>query len=279
MTELNNDPYGSGEFSINPEDFVFLQGLLIQGGTMMLPRILGHDFETEWKPDNTPVTTVDLGLADFYNTALHSRHPNDRIYNEEGGVEPEGEFSGNTWVVDPTDGTQSLEQGINAVTSCAARVGPDGKTLYAAVNNPVKDELFAVMRGMSATMNGDPIHVSEKSALKSSYIYLGSRIRREDLASNGIVYDRLENDGAKVFNVRALAFGCTQVARGRAEGAFIGVDNPLEAASVSLLVEAAGGKVTDLYGNPPGRMDGPIKGLVVSNGLIHDQLLEALHKS
>jgi 3'-phosphoadenosine 5'-phosphosulfate (PAPS) 3'-phosphatase len=110
MTELNNDPYGSGEFSINPEDFVFLQGLLIQGGTMMLPRILGHDFETEWKPDNTPVTTVDLGLADFYNTALHSRHPNDRIYNEEGGVEPEGEFSGNTWVVDPTDGTQSLEQ-------------------------------------------------------------------------------------------------------------------------------------------------------------------------
>ena len=77
-------------------------------------------------------------------------------------------------------------------------------------------------------------------------------------------------------NTRSLAFGCVEVAAGNFDGAFVGVTTPFEAASVKLIVEGAGGKVTDLYGDQPGRLDGEIRGLVVSNGKIHDQLLLAL---
>jgi fructose-1,6-bisphosphatase/inositol monophosphatase family enzyme len=68
------------------------------------------------------------------------------------------------------------------------------------------------------------------------------------------------------------------VASGRAEGAFIGVDTPFEAAAVKLLVEGAGGKVTSLEGQASGafRYDTKINGLVVTNGLIHDNLLQVL---
>ena len=96
------------------------------------------------------------------------------------------------------------------------------------------------------------------------------------MATNGVIYDRLEGQGGKILNTRSLAFGCVMVATGKVEGAFIGVKTPFEAAAVKLIVEGAGGKVTDLYGNEPGRLDGEIQGLVVSNKLIHGELLVAL---
>ncbi len=96
------------------------------------------------------------------------------------------------------------------------------------------------------------------------------------VAPNGVVYDRIEEQGGKIFNARSLATGCLLVASGKVEGAFIGVKTPYEAATVKLIVEGAGGKVTDLYGNEPGRLDGEIRGLVASNGLIHEALLAAL---
>lgn len=181
-----------------------------------------------------------------------------------------------TWVLDPIDGTQALEQGINAVTCCLARLDADGQPLFGLVYNPEKDQLFAAQRGEATTLNGEPIRVSDKAQVKSSYVYLGSRIHGEGLATNGTVYDRLEAGGGKVLNLRALAFGCTQVAAGLAEGAYIGVKTPFEAASVKLIVEGAGGTVTDLYGDDAGRLDGEIKGLVVSNGHLHQDLVVAL---
>lgn len=183
------------------------------------------------------------------------------MYGEEQSAEAEG---GLTWVLDPIDGTQALEQGLNAVTCCLARLDSDGKPLFGLVYNPATDELFAGRRGEATTLSGEPITVSAKEEVKSSYIYLGSRIQGEGLATNGIIYDRFEGAGGKVFNARALAFGCTQVAKGLAEGAYIGVKSPFEAAAVQLIVEGAGGIVTDLYGQAPARMDGEINGLVAS---------------
>lgn len=234
---------------------------------------IASGYDTTWKPDNTPVTNIDISVNQHIIDAVHAAYPTDRILGEEASLDGE---SGFTWVVDPIDGTQAL--GIMPTsTTCIARTDQEGQPLFGIAYNAQTDELFKAEKGKRTTLNGEEIKVSEKSEIKGSYIFLGSRMP-DTVAPNGVVYDRIEEQGGKIFNARSLATGCLLVAAGKVEGAFIGAKTPYEAATVKLIVENAGGRVTDLYGNEPGRLDGEIRGLVVSNGLIHEALLAALRR-
>lgn len=256
----------------NP-DFIFTQTLIRQVGEQIRTQLQAGEFETSWKPDNTPVTDIDITVNQFIIDAVHQSYPADRVLGEEASLDGD---SGFTWVVDPIDGTQALGI-VPTSTTCIARTDQEGQPLFGLVYNPQTDELFAAARGEKSTLNGHELKVSEKTDIKGSYVWFGSRLQ-EGLTSNGIAYDRLEGQGAKILNTRSLAYGAALVATGRIDGAYIGVKTPYEAASVKLIVEGAGGKVTDLYGNTPGRLDGEILGLVVSNGLIHELLVAAIHK-
>ena len=250
---------------------------LVQTAGEHVRGVVGQGYETQWKADNTPVTSLDIAVNAMVIDAIHGKYPRDKVYGEEASSEGISE-SGYTWVLDPIDGTQALGK-LDTFTICLARLDSDGQPVSSVVLNPSRNELFAAMRGEAATLNGEPINVSSRDTVKSSYIHFGSRLRFDDLETNGVAYDRLESQGAKILNTRSLAFGCVEVAAGELDGAFVGVTTPFEAASVALIVEGAGGKVTDLYGNAPGRLDGEIRGLVVSNGLIHDALLAAVKKN
>jgi myo-inositol-1(or 4)-monophosphatase len=228
-------------------DFEFAQSLVRRAGELIKKSVSAGGYTSAWKDDNTPVTSIDIAVNKLVISELGRQYPQDRVYGEEESADAETP-SGMTWVLDPIDGTQALEQGIDAFTCCLARLDAGGQPLFSLIYNPSKDQLFAARRGEAATLNGTEVIVSGKDNIK----------------------------GSKVLNLRAIAFGCTQVAAGLAEGAYIGVKTPFEAASATLIVEGAGGHVTDLYGNAPGRLDGEIKGLVVSNGLIHNDLLGAL---
>jgi len=257
------------------EAFEFAKSLVQEAGEY-IRGALGQDYATTWKSDNTPVTDIDIAVNNMVIKAIGDKYPFDKVYGEEASSE-EGAKGEHVWVLDPIDGTQALGK-LDTFTVCLARLDSDGQPQFSFVLNPSRDELFSAVRGEVATCNGEPIHVSSRETIKSSYIHFGSALRFEDLSSNGVAYDRLESKGAKVLNTRSLAFGCVEVAAGAFDGAYVGVKTPFEAASVKLIVEGAGGKVTDLYGNDPGRLDGEIRGLVVSNGLIHDKLIAAVTK-
>jgi myo-inositol-1(or 4)-monophosphatase len=274
MTEISEQA-ASGE--VDRQAYEFAEGLVLQAGGLIRDSLAAGNYTSAWKEDNTPVTSIDIAVNKLVIEELHRQYPGDRVYGEEESSDAEGEQSGNTWVLDPIDGTQALEQeDYVAVTICLARLDSEGNPLFGIVYNPEKDRLFSAVRGEAATMNGEQIHVSDKSVIKGSYIYFGSKVHGEGLVTNGKIYDSIEGAGGKIENRRALAYGCMQVARGLAAGAYIGVKTPFEAASVKLIVEGAGGTVTDLYGGDAGRLDGEIRGLVVSNGLVHQELLAAL---
>jgi fructose-1,6-bisphosphatase/inositol monophosphatase family enzyme len=258
----------------NTTDLEFTKKLLMRIGASVKSALL-LPYETKWKLDNTPVTDIDILVTSEVAKALAENYPNDTIYGEEEAVRI-GE-SGYTWILDPIDGTQALGM-LPTATICLARTCPNGLPLFSVVMNPATDELF-YSDGIKSYLNDKQISVSKKDTIKGSYIYLGSRLSN-NFATNGIVYDMLEQKGAKIFNVRSLAFSCLMIATGKAEGAYIGVTTPFEAASIKLLVECAGGKVTDLDGNTQSRFDKEINGLIVSNGIdtIHDQLVSAVRK-
>jgi myo-inositol-1(or 4)-monophosphatase len=258
------------------EDFELGQALVLRAGELIRDMLAKGDFTTEWKPDNTPVTSIDIAVNKQILNAIAIKYPEDKVYGEEQSKNLQ-QTTGHTWVLDPIDGTQALEQRIPAFTVCLARLDAQGRPKFGLVYNPVTDELYAAERGQSSKLNGKPIRVSGKKEIKGAAVFIGSRMHH-DVVSNGTFYDRIESQGGKIHNPRALAFGCMQVAAGRADGALIGVKTPFEAAAVELIVVNAGGIVTDIYGNHPGRMDGEINGLVVSNGHIHDALMAALRK-
>ncbi|MEX2368901.1 MAG: inositol monophosphatase [Candidatus Paceibacterota bacterium] len=258
----------------NP-DLQFAKETLLQV-SFKAEKALRIPYETKWKLDNSPVTDIDLMVSELVISALKKEYPDDAIYSEE-APKTDGS-SGFTWVLDPIDGTQVLGM-LPTSTICLARVNPQGQPVLGVVANPITGELFYSESGNSF-LNDQKMSVSKKGDMKSAYIYLGSRINPL-FASNGTIYDSIESCGGKVFNIRSLAYSCAMVASGKAEGAYMGISTPYEAASVKLLVENAGGKITDLEGGKIERFDGEMNGLIASNGAgnIHEQLVSFVNLS
>lgn len=272
MTELNKNDT-SGEYEPSLDDLQFAVDMAKEAGEY-IRSALGEAIEAQWKADNTPVTKLDITVNSMIIDKIKARNPSDQVYGEEESSEGAIDYE-YSWVVDPIDGTQALGK-LDTFTVCIAKLDRDGQPVISVVYNPLRDEVYTARKGERSYLNGQPLKVSDKETIKSSYVHFGSALRFDDLATNGVVYDRLEGQGAKIFNTRSLAHGCVEVARGEFEGAFVGVKTPFEAAAVKLIIEGAGGRVTNLYGEESGRLDGEIEGLVVSNGHIHDVLLTAL---
>lgn len=274
MNELDTT-ITTGEYDAGISDLQYAIDIAREAGEY-IRGALGDAIETQWKSDNTPVTNIDTTVNAMIVERIKGRYPNDFVYGEEESSEALSD-SKFTWTVDPIDGTQALGK-LDTFTVCIAKLDSEGQPILSVVYNPLRDELYTAKIDEQSYLNGEPLSISGKETVKSSYIHFGSSLRFDDLATNGVAYDRLESQGAKIFNTRSLAHGCVEVAKGEFDGAYIGVRTPFEAAAVKLIVEGAGGTVTDLYGEDPGRLDGEIKGLIVSNGRIHADLVAALRK-
>lgn len=272
MTESSKSTNPS-EHEKGPDALQFTVDIVKEAGDYIRGAI-GDAVETHWKADNTPVTNIDTTVNSLLIRRILDRYPQDRIYGEEESSDT-GEDAEYTWTIDPVDGTQALGK-LDTFTVCVSRLNREGEPVLSVVYNPLRDELYTVRAGEQSYLNGQPLSVSTRDTIKSSYVHFGSGLRFSDLATNGVAYDRLEGQGAKIFNTRSLAHGAVEVAKGEFDGAYIGVKTPFEAAAVKLIVEGAGGVATDLYGNEPGRLDGEIRGLIVSNGIIHQSLVDAL---
>ncbi len=124
--------------SMENKDVAFAKSLLTQVGSKV-EGLLKAPYETKWKPDNTPVTDIDIFVTKEVTDMLRQNYPDDSIYGEEESLTL-GK-SGFTWVLDPIDGTQALGM-LPTSTICLARVNSEGSPIFSAVYNPITSELF-----------------------------------------------------------------------------------------------------------------------------------------
>lgn len=241
----------------------------------IIDKELSRGLETEWKSDNTPVTQIDRSINELFISIIRKHFSDDLVLGEEKSLDGGGK--GRTWVVDPIDGTQGLVAGLPTFTVCVARLDEQGNPELAVVMNPSTDEMFISESGKPTTMNGEQLQVSDADSLRSGMVYMSSRMS-DSTASFGTIADRLIEAGAKPFNVRSVAYGCLEVCRGRFVAAFAGVKTPFEIASIKLIAENAGAKVTDLNGDPIERCDREVNGFLVTNGKVHDEMLRILSR-
>lgn len=250
-------------------EIAFAKDVANKAGRMTL-RGFGLTTAATWKADNTPLTETDTAVNQMVIERVKKSFPGDGVLGEEASYETERK---RLWVVDPVDGTQPFTLGAPVSTFLLALV-IEGQPVLGIIYDMYQERMFWAVQGGGAYLNDARIHVSDSETLRRNYMILSSRMG-EECRSTGQLFDSIEAAGGKSFNFRSFAYGSAFVAAGSAVGAVIGVPNAWDVAATKIIVEEAGGKVTDITGNDR-RYDGPGNGLLATNGKVHEQLLDMI---
>jgi myo-inositol-1(or 4)-monophosphatase len=221
---------------------------------------------------NNWVTEADLAAEKAIIDVIKADYPDHFILSEEVGEMATG--SNTKWIIDPIDGTINYASGIPL---CCVSIGVEqnGEMILGAVYNPFIDELFFAQKGFGASLNDKKISVSKKTEVLHSCLVTGFPYTYLDMENGPLeVFERLVRKGVPVRRLGSAAIDLCWVAAGRFEGFFEHSLSAWDSAAGYLIVEEAGGKVTDMNGDkysPYQRM------IVATNGLIHDELIEVIH--
>lgn len=222
------------------------------------------------KHENDFVTELDLKSETMIRQSLLSQFPEDGFFGEESGS---AQASAGRWIVDPIDGTQSFMRGHRGYTISIA-YEYDGVLSIGCVYAPEMDEMFLAVRGEGATLNGQPIHVSDISDPRHALVHLGYGHRVPELFQRTMpLLPSLFTQISDIRRYGSAAYGLCCVAMGRSEAFFeLGLFLYDVAAGVVIL-EEAGGRASGWAGEADFRVTGNI---IATNGLIHDFLSNAL---
>lgn len=231
------------------------------------------DYDVTRKGEGTLVTEIDVRAERTIRSIIAEAHPEHAIISEETGRDEPARF---TWVVDPLDGTANYVAGFEHYCASIALLD-DGEPIVGVVVHPQREDTYAAVAGGGARRNGRRISVSSAPSLPESSVLFGvsppivedSRLRR--------VYQQLfPPDRSR--GLRQLGAGACDlsfVANGTFECFLDKYTSPWDVAAGSLLVEEAGGEVTDWDGSPVNFTAAERDvGIVASNGLVHGELRE-----
>ncbi len=213
------------------------------------------------------VTQADKRSEQAIVARLTKYFPDHAIAAEEGTGHESASGSGFRWHVDPLDGTTNFAHGYPCFCVSIALAQRD-TLLAAAVFNPFYNELYTATRGEGATFNGKKIAVSKNATLSTSLLCTGFPVRNRKLSPNLQYYGEFtqRSHGVRRDGSAALDLAC--VASGRFDGFWEFGLNKWDTAAGVLLIEEAGGKVSDFEGKPY-QLGGPV--ILATNGLIHEE--------
>ena len=256
------------------KDFIAVaRDAALQAGRMLRENIHGLR-EITYKSDINLVTEMDMRSERMIVEMLRVAFPDHGVIAEE--ETKLSNASGYTWIIDPLDGTTNYAHGYPCFAVSIALKHEDD-VILGVVYDPMRDELFAAQKGRGAYLNGQPIKVSEADTLIKSLLATGFPYDRKVSDKNNLYYfynllmasQEIRRDGSAALNL-------CYVANGRLDGFWELKLKPWDVAAGSLIVNEAGGVVSDLSGK---RFDMHTEEILVSNGRIHRQMIEVLQKS
>lgn len=245
------------------------------------------DLAVETKPDLTPVTDADREAEETIRHLLDARHPDDAVVGEEFGTTGSGD---RRWIVDPIDGTKNFVRGIPVWATLIA-LEEAGRLTVGVVSAPALRRRWWAGKGLGAfaadlpsPAPGAPEAVAPPAAERGGTPIAVSRVSRlEDAQLSGASLDGWDERGLTT-RVVDLALRCWRdrsfgdfwshmlVAEGACDIGLDPVASLWDLAALQVIVEEAGGRFTDLDGQP--RADGGSG--ISSNGVLHDHALDVL---
>lgn len=219
------------------------------------------------------VTKADLGAEEIIVKLIKKNFPNHNIIAEESDkIDQSSNF---TWIIDPLDGSTSFASGV---PNFAVSIGllKDGNPFLGVVNWISQKELYWAEKGKGAYLNGKKISVRKTKKLEDGVMgfSVGTRGRREEKLKTYIL--PLFSKVRYPYILGSIAIDLALTSKGTFDGA-VGQGFIWDFIGGAAIILEAGGKVTDMEGKEPDWSKDRLN-IVVSNGLIHDQILEAIKK-
>jgi myo-inositol-1(or 4)-monophosphatase len=180
------------------------------------------------------------------------------------------------WIIDPLDGTTNYSHAF-PVFCVSIALEIEGSMALGVIYDPMREELFTATRDNGAFLNGSKIKVSTINNLTRSLLATGFPYDIRDSMENNLDY--FHAMALKVQAIRragAAALDLAYLAAGRFDGFWELKLKPWDTAAGSLIVQEAGGSMSDMLGNT---WNVSSAGMIASNGLIHQQMLDILKKT
>ena len=255
------------EFIIVARDAVLRAGELLREN-------LNGSREISYKGEINLVTEMDRRSERMIVETLSRSFPEHRIMAEEETIIENGsEFM---WIIDPLDGTTNYAHGYPCF-SVSVALERSGVVILGIVYDPMRNELFTAVKENGAYLNDERIRVSTTEQLIQSLLSTGFPYDRNVSKDNNLNYfsalimasQEIRRDGSAALDLCA-------VAAGRFDGFWELKLNPWDVAAGSIIVEEAGGTVTNLSGEVFSVYD---KAILASNGKIHKHMVDVLKRA
>ncbi len=229
-------------------------------------RYFDKGVDVKYKSDQTPVTEADTGAEAIIKEVIGAAFPDHSFIGEETGLT--GTESGYVWIIDPIDGTKNFVRKLPFFGTLIALMR-DGEFIVGVSNAPVMKELVYAEKGSGAFMNGTRIHVSATSDMSRAYVGHGGLSR---FNTNG----RLPGLVSLVSGTHACrGFGdlwsYNLLAQGKIDIVAEAGLKVWDVAPAAVIINEAGGKMTDLDGKPIG-LDTTTA--LATNGILHEASVE-----
>jgi len=218
------------------------------------------------------VTEIDEKSEDYLIGAIQSRFPTHRVITEERGIIQGDEDQ--VWYIDPLDGTVNYAHGV-PIFSVSIAFAENNELVLGGIYDPMQDEYFYAERGVGAWLNGKPLEVSNIFEVNHSLLVTGFPYDVRTNPNNNL--DHYANFALRSRGVRRLgsaAIDLGYVAAGRFDGFWEVSIHPWDIAAGSLIVQEAGGLVTDVNGGA--EFLSPVPSILATNSHIHQEMLKIL---
>lgn len=242
----------------------------VKAGAAELTRFFNKSFTVSNKQGiNNLVTEADHASEKAILELIKKEFPDHYILSEEAGEIVQD--SNYKWIVDPIDGTVNFAHGI-PICCVSIAIEHRGEIIMSAVYNPNLNELFFAEKGRGATLNDEKIRVSEKISVTNACLVTGFPYTYLDMPNGPLeVFERFIRQGIPVRRLGSAAIDLCWVAAGRFDGFYEHKLEAWDSAGGYLIVEEAGGKVTDFKGN---KFSPYQPHILATNAKIHDEMLK-----
>jgi myo-inositol-1(or 4)-monophosphatase len=239
----------------------------------VLKHYMSREKQVQFKGRANLVTVADKEAEALIISRIRKQYPAHSILAEESGASGPSERGEGKWIIDPLDGTTNF---AHQYPFFCVSIGfeQSGNIVCGAVYDPVRDEMFSGARGMGSFVNGEPLRVSDAETLRSGLIMTGFPYGfREKIKAVVAQFEAFLVESQAVRRGGSAALDLCYTALGRVDGFWEMDLHPWDTAAGLVILEEAGGLVTDFSGKPFSVYGTEI---VASNGRIHEEMLGVL---
>lgn len=240
----------------------------VEAGATELKRFFNGDFKISSKEGiNNLVTEADHASEKAILEVIHKNYPDHQVLAEETGeITRKSNYK---WIIDPIDGTVNFAHGI-PLCCVSVAVEKDGEIIMGAVNAPLLNEFFFAEKGLGSFLNGKKVKVSDETNVLNACLVTGFPYTYINIPYGPLeIFDKLIRKGVPVRRLGSAAIDLCWVACGRFDGFYEHKLEAWDSAAGYLIVEEAGGRVTDFEGK---KFSPYQHRILATNGRIHEEL-------